>query len=74
MFWRRSPDGEGSGPVPGGGADHDTSPTQEELDYEAKRRDEYFQERRRDDEFQLGGRSREEEFLREQRDEGDVAP
>jgi hypothetical protein len=74
MFWRKSPEGEGSGPVPSGGADDNTSPTQEQLDHEAKRREEYFEERRRDDEFERGGHSREAEYLQEQRDQGDVAP
>jgi hypothetical protein len=74
MFWRKSPDGEASGPVPSYGANDNTSATQEELDHEAKRREKYFDERRRDDEFELGGRSREDEYLQEQRDEGDVAP
>ena len=74
MFWRKSPDGEASGPAPSGGADDNALPAQEELDHEAKRREEYFQERRRDDELVLGGHSREEEYIREQRDEGDVAP
>ena len=71
MFWRKSPEGQASGPVPSGGADDNTSLSQEELDHEAKRREEYFQERRRDDEFQLGGRSREEEYRRELRGERD---
>jgi hypothetical protein len=70
MFWRKSTDGEASGSASGGGANPDPPGTQEELDYEAERRDEYFQERRRDDEFQRGGRSREEEYFQE-RDEGD---
>jgi hypothetical protein len=77
MFWRKSTDGAASGPVPSAGANDSAPPTpeqQEQLDYEAERREEYFDERRREDEFQLGGSSREEEYLKEQRDEGDVAP
>jgi hypothetical protein len=76
-FWRKSADGGASGPVPSGGANDSAPPTPEQqaqLDYEAERREEYFQERLREDEFQQGGRSREEEYLQEQRDEGDVAP
>jgi hypothetical protein len=71
MFWRKSTDGEASGPVPNGGADDTAPPTpeqQEQLDYEAERREEYFQERRDEDEFQL--RSREEEYDQERRDLG----
>jgi hypothetical protein len=70
MFWRNSADGEASGPAPGGGANDDPSAAQEEVDFEAERRDEYFQERERDDEFQRGGRSREDEYFQE-RDEGE---
>ena len=71
MFWRKSTDGEASGPVPSAGENDHALAAQEELDYEAKRREEYFDERRRDDEFQRGGHSREEEYLRELRDEGE---
>jgi hypothetical protein len=69
MFWRNSTDHEASGPVPSAGANDDPSAAQEELDYEAKRREEYFQERRRDDEFQRGGHSREAEYF-QQRNRG----
>jgi hypothetical protein len=65
MFWRKSSDGEASGSVPSGGANDSTWPTQEQLDYEADRREEYIQERRAEDEFQRGGHSREEEYRRE---------
>ena len=70
MFWRKSTGGEASGPASDAGADADPPGTQEELDHEAERREEYFQEGRRDDEFQRGGRSREDEYFQE-RDEGD---
>ena len=71
MFWRTSTkDDEASGSAPNGGANDDTSAVQAELDHEAKRRQEYFEERRRDDEFERGGRSREDEYLKE-RDEGE---
>jgi hypothetical protein len=49
MFWRKSPDGEASSPVPTGGADDSPSPTQEELDYEAEREEKYLEERREQD-------------------------
>ena len=70
MFWRKSTDGEASGPMPRGGANDRTSPTQEHLDHEAERRQEYFEERREEDEFQRGGRSREDEYQRERDDIG----
>lgn len=77
MFWRKSTDSETAGPVPSDGADERAPPTpeqQEQLDYEAERREEYFEERRDEDEFQRGTRSREEEYDRERRDMGDDLP
>jgi hypothetical protein len=62
MFWRTSTDGEAPGSAPA---------AQEELDHEAESRQEYFEERRRDDEFERGGRSRDEEYLDAQLDEGE---
>ena len=49
MFWRKPIDDEASGPVPSDGANDNTSRTQEELDYEANRREEYIKERRDQD-------------------------
>jgi hypothetical protein len=51
MFWRKSTDGEASGPVPSGTANEGTSPTQEQLDYQAEREEEYLQERREQDDL-----------------------
>jgi hypothetical protein len=51
MFWRKSTDGEASGPVPSGRANDSTSPTQEQLDYQAEREEQYLQERREQDDL-----------------------
>jgi hypothetical protein len=51
MFWRKSADGEESGSAPSGEASDSSSPTQEQLDYEAEREEKYLQERREQDDL-----------------------
>jgi hypothetical protein len=46
MFWRKSPEAEASG---SNGPNDDTSPTPEELEYEAEREEKLLQERRDQD-------------------------
>jgi hypothetical protein len=49
MFWRKSPEGEASGPLPSSGPNDDRSPTPEELDYQAEREEELLEDRREQD-------------------------
>jgi hypothetical protein len=49
MFWRKSPEGDASGPLPSSGPDDDTSPTPEELDFQAEREEELIEDRREQD-------------------------